>query len=383
MSTIQQPMARLVGWFREAASPLWAQAAWDGEKGGFFEVLDFCGAPCRGHRRVRVQSRQVYTFSMIGMRGWHGGAESIAAEGFEYLVGKACPDNGKRGCAHLLDNDGSIIDDRRDLYDQAFLLLACAARIEAADCSRAAALAEKTMTFLNAELRSPYGGWIENNHGDLPRRQNPHMHLLEAFMALYQVTNDAHWRDAARDVVDLFDRYFYDNKTATLGEYFSEDLAERDALHGAAIEPGHMMEWAWLLSRYAAMTESGLSPATAILYKAAKARADHHGYLPDVIGASDRRGVRRGVRRLWPQTEYIRSALCLSHQSADAYRQDATTMIEKVFETYLNHPVAGLWCDQYDMNGTPIARDVPASILYHLYGTVAECARFTEGDDHK
>ena len=378
MSEIQQPTARLIGWFRESAGPLWARAGWDGEKGGFFEALDFTGTPCRGHRRVRVQSRQVYTFSMIGKRSWLAGAESIAAEGFDYLVKKTCPDDGRRGCAHIIDDNGSIIDDRRDLYDQAFLLLACAGRIDAAGCARAAAIGERTMAFLNAELRSPYGGWLENDQGDLPRRQNPHMHLLEAFMALYRATGDDHWRTAADDVVDLFDRYFFDDTTSTLGEYFSADFTERDAARGAIIEPGHMMEWVWLLNRYAVLTGSDLRRAAAPLYEAAKALADNNGFLPDAIGAGDG----PGARRLWPQTEYIRASLCLSQLTGDAYNQDAAAMIEKVFETYLNHPVAGLWCDQYDAHEKPIARDVPASILYHLYGAVAECARVAEGEDH-
>ena len=170
--------------------PLWAARGYDKARGGFYETLDFSGAPVDGQpRRVRVQARQIHTFSHTALHGWRDGAEALAAEGFEYFLSRACPNGGARGCAHLLSDDGDIIDDRRDLYDQAFLLLACAARWRAARDRRALDLADRTIAFMDRELASPHGGWLESDRRETPRRQTPHMHLFEAFLALFGATS--------------------------------------------------------------------------------------------------------------------------------------------------------------------------------------------------
>ncbi len=366
---------RLTGWFRDSAAPLWARAGWDTRHGGFFEALDFNGEAIRGDRRVRVQARQVYTFSMIGAHGWSDRAESIAAKGFDYLIERACPDGAARGCAHVLSDDGKIIDERRDLYDQAFLLMACAGRIAAANCDRALMAAQRTLAFLDRELSSPHGGWNENENAETPRRQNPHMHLFEAFITLFQTTGDEIWRDKAASVFALFTERFYDPAERVLIEFLTSDLKSRDAQRGDEIEPGHMMEWVWLLGNYATVSGADQRESMTALYQSAQSYCDADGFLPDKVST----GALSGARRLWPQTEYIKAAFRLSAAPDDQYARDGAMVIDKLFATYFQQPVAGLWCDQYDGDGAPIAADVPASILYHLYEAVAESMHFANG----
>lgn len=376
MSDILQEISRFENWFRSDALPMWTEAAWDQDKGGFFETLDFSGKPVRGRRRVRVQSRQVYTFSMAGLLGWHDGAEALAANGFDYLINHACPDDGARGCVHHLDDNGSVIDDRRDLYDQAFLLLACSGRIAAANCTRAAAIAKRTAAFLDEALASPHGGWNESDKGETPRRQNPHMHLFEAFMALARVTGDNQWRARAENVAKLFRNKFYDEDRGVLIEFFMDDLSAPDTQKGAILEPGHMMEWVWLMDHYEKLTGENFHTEKETLYRNARAYADAEtGFLPDSVGAA----AATGARRLWPQTEYIKAAMVMSTDAGDEYAKDGASIIDACFETYLNQPVDGLWCDQFDGAGAPVAKDVPASILYHLFEAIAETRRYVKG----
>jgi len=376
MSDLLNAIERLGGWFRNDAVPLWARAGWDAKNGGFFEALDFDGRPVRGNRRVRVQSRQVYAFSMIGKHGWLDDADAIASKGFDFLVEKACPDEAQRGCVHILRDDGAVIDDRRDLYDQAFLLLACAGRITAANCAHAKSVANATAEFLDRELASPHGGWFESDKKELPRRQNPHMHLFEAFMALFEATGDAYWGEKAKAVLVLFDLHFFNESTGRLSEIFSEDWAKSHDVRAVAMEPGHMMEWVWLLTRFEAL-ENGQSQTASkeALYGSASDFADTKpGFLPDAVGSD----ADIENRRLWPQTEFLRAALSMSTNLADDYAMTAANIINALFETYLDQPITGLWCDQYDGAGAPIAKDVPASIVYHLYEAVAEADRYAK-----
>src|SRR3546814_5449526 len=103
----------------------------------------------------------------------------------------------------------------------------------------------------------------------LPRRQNPHMHLLEAFLALYEASGEAHWLARAQSIHDLFRRHFL--QQGQLVEFFDADWREvpQDGRDGARRlrEPGHFFEWAWLLHRLALLTgDAGAAAAMRPLY---------------------------------------------------------------------------------------------------------------------
>ncbi len=375
MTAWRQSVSTFERWFRDDALALWRAQGYDALHGGFYECLDFTGAPITGRpRRVRVQARQIHTFTQAALCGWGADNEALAAAGFDYFLAKACPDQGARGCVHLLSDDGAVLDDRRDLYDQAFALLACASRWQAAQDNRALELAEHIIAFLNHELASPHGGWLENDRRETLRRQNPHMHLLEAFMALFRTTGDGVYRDYAAQVYALFEDVFYDQRHGVLREFFDQDLT-LSSDKGDLVEPGHMMEWVWLLGNYDALFGTDSATHMTHLYnRTEEVGLDSAGFLGDTVNLGNQNPS--GPRRLWPQTEYIKAAITLARRGDKAMAERAGALIDMLFKTYLAQDVAGLWCDQFDASGAPLARDVPASILYHLFEAVADAASF-------
>lgn len=380
MSAAVKAIGRFESWFVDSALALWAGAAWDRDKGGFFEALDFNGAPLRLDRRVRVQARQIYTFARCAERGWRDGAMALSDEGFAWFLDKACPDDGARGCVHLLDDNGAVLDDRRDLYDQAFLLLACAARISAADDSQARALAGRVSAFLDDELACPDGGWLESDRRELPRRQNPHMHLFEAFIALREATGEDAWLARARHIVEDCFLRFMDFDHGVLRETFAHDFSHDGQT--TAIEPGHMFEWTWLLKAYERLTAPDYAQTRALLY----GRAEHfgadpafHGFVSSSVEMTGA-GI-PGAKRLWPQTEYLRAA-CVQGGDGDADAEaKIPALIEALFDSYFDTEIDGLWIDEFAADGAPTATNVPASILYHLFEAVAETHRFASRFD--
>ena len=381
MTALPLSLERLQRWFVDDALPLWAANSYDRARGGFYETLDFNGDPVDGQpRRVRVQARQIHTFSHAASHGWRDGAEALAAEGFDCFLARACPDGGARGCVHLLSDDGEVIDDRRDLYDQAFLLLACAARWRAARDGRALDLADRTIAFMDRELASPHGGWLESDRRETPRRQNPHMHLFEAFLALFDATGEDRFRRRAESVFALFQSVFYDRDKGVVWEFF--DNAWKRARQPDAVEPGHMFEWTWLLNIYEKATGADHQDMRERLFSRAAALGCDEGFFGFAVNRAllDGRDQAKD-KRLWPQTEYLKACLVQFRRGDAAASERAGSLIEALFKTYLKTQTPGLWTDEYDGAGAPAARDVPASILYHLFEAVAESAETTKTVD--
>jgi mannose-6-phosphate isomerase len=373
MTGLPAAIDRLTQWHVGEVLPLWASAGAD-ERGCFYESLDFDARPLLGQkRRVRVQCRQIHTFTDAALRGWLPAGEAIAARGFARLLETACPNEGARGCVHALHDDGSVADRLRDLYDQAFLLLACAARIRATNDPVARGIAARTLAFLDREFSSPYGGYRENDRGGLPRRQNPHMHLFEATTALYEATGERENLDRASAVENLFRTRFIDREARALREYFNDDWSLIDRV-SEAIEPGHMAEWAHLLDRWARHSGADRTGEIQLLCDAAArfVPAEDPPFLPGkaVLG----RPLQRSARRLWPQTEHLRALLVLARTGDAGAAATAARLIDALFQSYFATPTPGLWRDEFDEAGAPIAKDVPSSILYHLHEAVCWAA---------
>ena len=363
-------------WYRDKALPLWISNGYDHANGGFFETLDFNAAPIIGQpRRVRVQARQIYSFAKAAANNGTPGAKDLALKGFDYLLENACPDDGARGCVHTLDDKGGIIDAKRDLYDQAFCLLACAAIWEAFGDDRAIELATRVKQFLSSELASSHGGWFESDKQETPRRQNPHMHLLEASTALFRVTGDNEWRRMADTIaMDLFS-IFMNFDDGVLHEYFHNDLSTD--LSQPDIEPGHMLEWVTLLHAYEDISGTDTSESRALLFSRAKELGPNpqfFGFLKNEVQINS--PFKPSAMRLWPQTEYLKAA-CIEASDGNEHARDIINpLIEGLFATYLNTETEGLWVDEFDTDGAPIAKDVPASILYHLFEAVAQTEKY-------
>ncbi|GJL93408.1 AGE family epimerase/isomerase [Hyphococcus sp.] len=363
-------LARLRHWFCETALPLWAAHGYDDARGGFYEALTFDAAPSFSRpRRTRTQARQIHVFSQAALRGWNPNAEAIAVKGFDFFLNHACPNAGARGCVHRLSYDGAVLDDRRDLYDQAFLLLACASHWQAVQDDRALALADRTLAFIDSELSSPHGGWLESDQNELPRRQNPHMHLFEAFMALFAATRNGQYFDYARHIIDPCFSAFYDQANGVIHERFDETLNHNNL--DRRIEPGHMFEWVWLLSRFEALSTEDYGAERSVLYRQGASIGEDltfHGFVNNEVEVSKQPVA--GAKRLWPQTEYLRACLVQAANGDATASARAAKLIDAMFGTYLKVDRAGLWIDEFDRHGAAIAQDVPASIVYHLLEAV-------------
>lgn len=348
---------RVRDWLFRQALPLWADAGIDAE-GRFFEKLDFDGRPITGRpRRTRVQARQVYVFAEGVSLGW-GEGEAVARRALDVLIRDYRRDDGL--WVRSVDDAGAVLDATPDLYDLAFVLFALAAAHRVLKDEPARPLALSTLAAIEARMADHvHGGWQEALPPVLPRRQNPHMHMLEALLAWQAVAPDPAFEAAARRVLDLFDRRFFDREHLMLGEFYDRDWTVRPGSEGQCIEPGHHMEWVWLLGEAARLGLPDLSSAARALYTSALTC----GLRPDGLAVREisRIGqVRDGGVRLWGQTELLRTLKTRGEHVR------AEHLTQRLFETHLATATPGLWIDSFDAAGAPQDADVPASSLYHL-----------------
>lgn len=369
-------VGRIAQWGLQTALPFWAEHGWDDVHGGFRESVALDGSAIAGERRrVRVQARQIYVYARAHHEGWFDGL-ALAEEAAVLLRERAWQVDGAPGWVHQLAETGEVASPVRDLYDHAFILLALAWLGRASGDASWFALADETLAFLDIELADPAGGYRESIAGpQWPRRQNPHMHLFEALMALHEASGSAQALAGVHAIKDLFDRVFYDPKTAMVHEFFNADWRPATGDLGAVIEPGHLCEWVWLLHEYQRIAGGALDPAAIALFDTAMRVGinPQTGLLNAAINPSGE--ALDASSRTWMQTEWLRAALLLYRSG----HPDTGAAVERagaaLLDYHLGNIVAGGWIDQFDDIGQPRSVRMPASTLYHAFGGIAECVR--------
>ena len=363
----------------EKALPFWAVAGRDRAGFGFVEHLNLSARPADvPYKRVRVQARQIYVFSHADILGYPG-ARDAARDGYEFLVRHARGADGS--WARVLGPRGGVLDPTADLYDIAFVLFALAWYARATGSTEAIDHACRTVDWMQRAMASPFGGFDNTRPvSPAPRQQNPHMHLLEAVLALYVTTGDIKFLNVADPLVELFRRRFFDPKTGSLGEFFSGEWLPLEGPEGSRVEPGHHYEWVWLLSQYERLSDQTVAPEKSTLY----AFANRWGRRPDtglVVDAVDRAGaIVDGSVRLWPQTEAIKAHLVMLEEGAEpTLNEFASAALEQTIGNlhryFFAREPAGTWTEHLSVNGEPIGDRIPSSSLYHIFVAFGELER--------
>lgn len=338
-------------WLFETAMPLWRGVGIK-PNGLAVEEMDFTAHPKElNYHRVMVQFRQAFCFAKAALAGNCNASVSRdlflrAAAAAKYLDG---------GWVHKLDSSGGIQDATREVCDQAFGLLAAAWIYRASGDTEVLVAAQHARDFVDDRFA---GGYAEAEPPQLPRCQNTYMHLLEAFLALYEATGDRAYLTRADAILLLLKTKFIDPDGFLL-EYFDTELIP---LEGARnwMEPGHHFEWVWLLHEHARLSDIPVDPIAQRLFDVAVQNGlDAEGFAVEKIGTGHQ--VVDGKRMLWAQTEMLKAYLVRDERTDPILANIARFLLP-----------AGIWYEALDKGGAPLRSRMPASTFYHLTGAFTE-----------
>jgi mannose/cellobiose epimerase-like protein (N-acyl-D-glucosamine 2-epimerase family) len=357
-----------------SALPLWASSGFDEKACCFHERLDLSNRPIRNSpRRLMVQSRQIAVYARAALNGWYPDGRPRALRAFEMVSRQYPAPDGGAGWIFSLHPDGSIADGTRDLYCHAFVLYMMAWVYRLTGDPAVLTLADTTLSDLDRIFSiSDQPGFVSKVPGRIDlREQNPHMHLLEALLTLAEMTGAERYLARAKALIELFDRALSDAATGIVREIFDASWRPTQPSGANNFEPGHQMEWAWLLREWQRLTGDPVDERVHRLTTCAINFGidTHKGVVRSVVCEDGT--IISSASRTWSQTEAIRT-LCREDPQGQAWPDLACAITDNLFATHLPARLNGGWIDQLSDQGVATIDFMPASTLYHVAGAAID-----------
>ena len=352
--------------------PLWERHGLDRSRGGYWNRLGPELEPVPDlHKRLLVHARQIFSFTRGAELGAGAWARAAANHGLEFLVRRFW-DGQHGGWFTTTDDAGAPLDRRKDLYGHAFAIFALAQHYRACAEPESLRLALATLELVRGRLRDPVaGGFLEAASEDWQpirgaRRQNPHMHLVEALLALDEVAPGSGALAEARALVELLGARWVDARTGALGEHFDPLWQPLAGDAGRIVEPGHHFEWVALLDRLVAREASDATIALAerLFEFGRRFGVDRDGGVLDQL---DRDGAPlASSKRLWPQTERVKAIAARLRAGGDAVlRRELESGLQYCFARHVDPKTRG-WHEQLSRDGRVLSDAQNATSVYHI-----------------
>ncbi|WCN10440.1 AGE family epimerase/isomerase [Marinomonas mediterranea] len=353
----------------------WQEHAFDPLRGFSYESMRHNWERNKvGRVRLLTQCRQLYTLSHASLSYSDCVNNSLLTPLFDFILAHFKQD---QRWIFSLNDDLEKLDTKTDAYALAFVLLSFSHYFKATGDERALKEIKATHDFLQSNMRSEFGGFEECYPVDhsLVRRQNPHMHLLEGYLAAYKVTQELAYKAQIDKLLTLAHSVFFDPKTDTLREFFLEDWKVHLS-EGHVIEPGHHFEWIWLLheANKVCPSPANIEVANKLWSIAAKHGLSEKSGVFNQIHADSYATLDAG-KRIWPITEYLK-ALCV----IDLNRSEKLDRFEKALLFLKDHYLTtdGRWNEYLNENDLPKDFPLPGTTTYHIFLGLSEVINWSQ-----
>ncbi|MDE0538789.1 MAG: AGE family epimerase/isomerase [Rhodospirillales bacterium] len=362
---------------------LCATSGWDDSRGGTRERLlaDLTPAPL-GYRRGMVVGRQLFFFSHAYRLTADPVYRNCAQCLFEDLAENFW-DSENGGWYFSLGADGGPADTTKDLYGHAFIMFGLAHYLAIFGGDEALNWIGRTNEIVFEHFELPEGWFApattrDWSHVGANLEQNPHMHLLEAYLSIYRATDDDAYLECAARIMSIYTDFLRTSDLKKVLEHLDES-GRPSGEKGTFIQPGHLYEWYWLVGEYADIAgQPALKTESAPMIE----WADQHCLDTDAGGMFDLVDISAHVlsdrKRNWPMTERIKALATLVRDEPAAERRKALTgSITFFLEKYCR--ADGSWHEYLTRDLRPDCGYLPLSTPYHVAMAALEVERLFGG----
>ena len=243
----------------DSISDWWITRAPDPIHGGFFGEIDHFANPVEHADKGSVLNTRILWF-FSELAGQSGSAEHLeqAHRSYQWLVSHLL-DAEYGGLVWSVDRNGQIADGKKQTYAQCFGIYALSSYYRLTGNPQALEMALSFFSLVEQHTRDrKHGGYVEacnrqwqavsdfrlsDKDLNYPKSMNTHLHVLEAYAALYRVNPVAQVEEALRHVLDVFIRHILCLETHHLKLFFDMQWQDRSQTYSF----GHDIEASWLL----------------------------------------------------------------------------------------------------------------------------------------
>lgn len=239
--------------------PFWINHGVKPSGDGFYGAADLKGNPVAANLSCVLTARILWTYSEAAIRYKNNQEYSQMAHLAYRVLQEKFNDPVYGGYFMEIAPDGTVAVDIKHTYAQAFVIYALSKYMELVQDDKILGVIRGFYTLLESKAKDPaHPGYFEaftrdwkfydeNRMADNnePRSMNTHLHVMEAYAALFKVWSDERVRIRLIELLELF-MYKIIRPTGHLGIFFDVDFNEAEASKGTC-SFGHDIEASWLL----------------------------------------------------------------------------------------------------------------------------------------
>lgn len=354
--------------------PFWIRHAPD-PAGGFYGQLLYDGTPRPEAEKGGVlNARILWTFSAAYRLFGDESYKEMADRAQRYFL-RHFIDPVYGGTYWSVHADGTPNSTDKQTYGLSYAIYGLTEHFRATGNRESLDRAVEVFHTLEKYARDPrYGGYIESftrdwhkpprygydGKGIAPKTMNTHLHVLEAYTALYRVHPDKEIRDALQSLIDIAMHKILDQKTGHENLYFTQDWKSLENI----CSYGHDIEFSWLLTEAAEVLNDPerLREARRIALQVADIQMREGRNADGAMMYEKTEDHLRSDLEWWPQAESVVGFVNAWQISGDdKYKEAAIHTWEWIKHHMIDHTY-GEWYSTVKADGTAVKKGFKASL---------------------
>jgi mannobiose 2-epimerase len=237
----------------------WIKFGIEKEGTGFYGAVDLNNKPILSASKTCVlNARILWAFAAAAKAYPEKGYEKIADLAYK-VVSEDFADDEMGGYYMELSANNEVVNDIKHTYAQAFVIYSLSKYYELNQKEAVLNKIKDFFYFLDAKTKDPGNpGYVESFSRDWkliamnrmadnnePKSMNTHLHVLEAYSAVYKVWKDDLVKQRLTELIEIFVENII-RESGHLGVFFTSELKETEGSKGIC-SFGHDIEASWLI----------------------------------------------------------------------------------------------------------------------------------------